>query len=86
VKNYLETVEYIDLNPAERGLVKRPEQARTCRLGPRFFVVNCRRTADLQNRSALLNEYAGVHAAEQQNRCGLTIDCGRLSADEKARI
>jgi hypothetical protein len=27
--------------------------ARTCRLGPRFFVVNWGRTADLQNRSAL---------------------------------
>lgn len=31
-------------------------------------------------------EYAGVDAAEQERRCGLTIDRVRLSADEKARI
>ena len=31
-------------------------------------------------------EYAGVHAAEQQSRCGLTIDRVRLPADENARI
>jgi len=49
-------------------------QARTCRLGPRFFVVNWRRTADLQNRSAVLNAYADVEAAEQQRPCGLTVD------------
>ena len=60
--------------------------ARTCFVGPRFFVVNWGRTADLQNRSALLNAYAGVDAAEQQSRCGLTIDPVRLPADEKARI
>ena len=82
VKDYGETVEYIHMNP-----VRRPEPvARTCRLGPRFFVVNWGRTADLQNRSALLNPYAGVDAAEQQSRCGLTIDRVRLPADEKARI
>jgi hypothetical protein len=63
------------MNPVKRGLVKRREQvARTCRLGRRFFVVNWGRTADLQNRSALLNEYSGVDAAEQQSGCGLTID------------
>ena len=49
VKDYGETVEYIHMNP-----VRRPEPvARTCRLGPRFFVVNWGRTADLHNRSAL---------------------------------
>jgi hypothetical protein len=31
-------------------------------------------------------EYAGVDAAEQQSRCGLTIDRVRLPADENARI
>ena len=31
-------------------------------------------------------EYAGVDAAEQESRCGLTIDRVRLPADEKARI
>ena len=31
-------------------------------------------------------EYAGVDAAEQQSRCGLTIDHVRLPADENARI
>jgi putative transposase len=31
-------------------------------------------------------EYAGVDAAEQQSRCGLTIDRVRLPADEHARI
>ncbi len=31
-------------------------------------------------------EYAGVDAAEQDSRCGLTIDRVRLPADEEARI
>ena len=31
-------------------------------------------------------EYAGVDAAEQQGRCGLTIDRVRLPADENTRI
>ena len=31
-------------------------------------------------------EYADVDAAQQQSRCGLTIDRLRLPADEKARI
>ncbi|MGO8736270.1 MAG: REP-associated tyrosine transposase [Terriglobia bacterium] len=31
-------------------------------------------------------EYAGVDAAEQQGRCGLTIDRVRLPADQNARI
>jgi putative transposase len=31
-------------------------------------------------------EYAGVDPAEQQSRCGLTIDRVRLPADENARI
>ncbi len=31
-------------------------------------------------------EYAGVEAAEQEKRCGLTIDRVRLPADQKARI
>ena len=73
VKDYGETVEYIHMNPVRRGLVK--PVARTCRLGPRFFVVNWG-----------LNPYAGVDAAEQQSRCGLTIDRVRLPADENARI
>jgi len=52
VKDYRET--YVHLNPVRQGLVKRAEPvARTCRLGPRFFVVNWGRTADLHNRSAL---------------------------------
>ena len=73
VKDYRET--YVHLNPVRQGLVKRAEPvARTCRLGPRFFVVNWRRTADLQNRSAVLNAYADVEAAEQQRPCGLTVD------------
>jgi hypothetical protein len=33
-----------------------------------------------------LAEYAGAEAAEQQSRCGLTIDRVRLPADENARI
>ena len=48
--------------------------ARTCGLGPRFFDVNWGGTADLQDRSAPLNAHAGVDAADQQSRCGLTID------------
>jgi putative transposase len=32
------------------------------------------------------HEYAGVSAAEQQERCGLVIDRVRLPADENARI
>ncbi len=31
-------------------------------------------------------EYAGMEAAEQESRCGLTIDRVRLPADQKARI
>ncbi len=31
-------------------------------------------------------EYAGIDPAEQESRCGLTIDRVRLPADEKARI
>jgi len=37
--------------------------ARTCRLGPRLFVVNGGRTADLQNRSALLAAGGAAAAA-----------------------
>jgi hypothetical protein len=33
-----------------------------------------------------LNAYAGVDAAEQQSRCGLTIDRVRLPAGENAKI
>ncbi len=33
-----------------------------------------------------LAEYAGVDAAEQEKRRGLTIDRVRLPADEKARV
>jgi REP element-mobilizing transposase RayT len=37
-REFQERMEYMHLNPVERGLVKRPAQvARTCRLGPRFF-------------------------------------------------
>jgi hypothetical protein len=31
-------------------------------------------------------EYAGADAAQQQSRCGLTIDRVRLPADENVRI
>jgi hypothetical protein len=34
----------------------------------------------------LLTQYAGVDPAEQEKRCGLTVDRVRLPADEKARI
>ena len=64
VKEYLETVEYIHLNPVRRGLVKRPEDWK---------------------RSSF-PEYAGADAAEQQSRCGLTIDRVTLPADQNTRI
>jgi hypothetical protein len=46
------TVEYIHMNPVNRGLVERPEQWKW----------------------SSLPEYASVDAAEEQSRCGLTMD------------
>jgi hypothetical protein len=40
--------------PARQGVGGQERVARTCPLGPRHFVVISGRTADLQNRSALL--------------------------------
>ena len=64
VKDYGDTVEYIHLNPVQRGLVKRPEDWTW----------------------SSFPEFAGADAAEQQRRCGLSIDRVRLPADQKARI
>jgi putative transposase len=64
VKDYMDTVEYIHLNPLRRGLVKQP--------------------GDWKWSS--LHEHAGVTPAEQENRCGLTIDRVRLPSDQRTKI
>ena len=64
VKDYIDTIEYIHLNPVRRGLVKQP--------------------GDWKWSS--FHEYAGVTAADQENRCGLTIDRVRLPSDQRTKI
>ena len=64
VKEYIEKVEYIHLNPVRAGLVSRPEDWRW----------------------SSYNEYAGMSAEEQNERCGLIVDRVRMPSDPRARI